>query len=160
MNVSEAIIAVRHRINDRDEVGLDNEEILSYLNSAIQYICQALATANAPVLVDDLTINSATATLPKNFIKLAGIFPTKITGNTIKLLDTPPQTIRYFTAYGWPDMNGEMPFEQDALNEVAVQMAAIYANNQQELDVSQDKALFGEFTTAILAAAGIGGNGA
>ena len=68
MNVSEALIEIRNKTNDRDEVGLDNEELLAYFNEAIQYISQYLAAANSPVLLQDMTISSATAQLPDNFI--------------------------------------------------------------------------------------------
>jgi len=154
VNVSEALIEIRNKTNDRDEVGLDNEELLAYFNEAIQYISQYLAAANCPVLLQDMTISSATATMPDNFIKLAGIFPVKITGNTVKLLETPPQTIRIYKGFDKAEMNGEVPLTNEALTRVAIRLAAIYVQNQQELDVTQDKGLLADMQNAIMAAVG------
>lgn len=159
MNVSEALIEIRNKTNDRDEVGLSNEELLAYFNEAIQYISQYLAAANTPVLLQDITITTATATLPDNFIKLAGIFPVKITGNTIALLDTPPQTIRFYAGFGRVDMNEEVPLVNEALIRVAIRLAAIYVQNQQELDVTQDKGLLNDLQNAIIAAVGVAQGG-
>ena len=153
MNVSEALIEIRNKINDRDVVGLVNEELLAYFNEAIQYISQYLAAANSPVLLQDMTISSATAQLPDNFIKLAGIFPVKITGNTVKVLE-PPQTIRFYAGFERADMNEEVPLNNEALIRVAIRLAAIYAQNQQELDITQDKGLLADFQNAIMAAVG------
>jgi len=154
MNVSEALIEIRNKINDRDEVGLANEEILAYFNEAIQFISQFLVSVDSPLMLQDLTINAATGTLPANFIKMAGIFPVKITGRTVKLLDSPPITLRYFGGFDRADMNEDVPLKNEALVRVAIRLAAIYANNQQELDVTQDKALLADLQNAILAAVG------
>ena len=155
MNVSEALIEIRNKINDRDEVGLANEEILAYFNEAIQYISQFLAAVNSPVLLQDLTISSAAGvTLPENYIKMAGIFPVKVTGRTAKPIGTPPITIRIFVGFGRADMNEDVPLANEALVRVAIRLAAVYANNQQELDITQDKALLSDLQNAILLAVG------
>lgn len=157
MNVSEALIDIRHKINDRDEVGLSNEEILAYFNEAIQFIAQYLAGINSPILLQDMTISSASGvTLPENFIKMAGIFPVKVTGRTAKPIGTPPVTIRMFVGFGRADMNEDVPIANEALIRVAIRLAAIYANNQQELDVTQDKVLLADLQNAIVAAVGGG----
>lgn len=159
MNVSEALIDIRHKINDRDEVGLSNEELLAYFNEAVQYISQFLISVNSPVMLKDLTINAATGTLPVDYIKMAGIFPVKVTGRSVKLLDTPPVTLRYFGVFDRAEMNEDVPLKNEALIRVAIRLAAIYANNQQELDITQDKALLADLQNAILSAVGQqGGN--
>ena len=45
-----------------------------------------------------------------------------------------------------------MPFSQLALNQVCIKLAAIYCQNQEAMDVSQDKALLSEINQAIVAA--------
>ena len=154
MNVSEALIEIRNKTNDRDEVGLDNEELLAYFNEAIQFISQYLAAANSPVLIHESTITTATVALPDNFIKLAGIYPVKSTGQQMKLLDTPPQVIRYYANIAKAEMNGDIPLYNEALIRVAIRLAAVYVQNQQELDITQDKGLVADFQQAIIAAVG------
>ena len=56
MLVDVAINQIRDKINDRDEVGLDDNEILSYLNEAIQYVSSFLVGAGSPLVINDLTL--------------------------------------------------------------------------------------------------------
>ena len=51
-------------------------------------------------------------------------------------------------------MNEEVPLNNEALIRVAIRLAAIYAQNQQELDITQDKGLLADFQNAIMAAVG------
>ena len=155
MNVSEALIAIRHKVNDRDEVGNSNEELLAYLNEAIQVVSQYMIAAGSPLLVEDMTIAQGASTqvaLPANFVKFCGTFPAKITGKTIQLLEDPPMKLRYFVSYPIVEMDGDMPFHHDELNQIAVRLACIYVSNQQELDVQQDQALLTEIQNSIIAA--------
>ncbi|MBR1494258.1 MAG: hypothetical protein IJ601_04335 [Acidaminococcaceae bacterium] len=156
MIVSEALIEIRNKINDRDEVGLSNEELLAYFNEAIQFISQYLTAADSPILIQEITVSTAGIPLPENFIKTAGIYPVKITGNTIQSMDETATTIRCYIGFGRADMNEEVPLHNEALTRVAIRLATIYANNQQELDITQDEKLLAEFQSAILSA--IGGN--
>ena len=52
------------------------------------------------------------------------------------------------------EMNGEVPLYNEALVRVAIRLAAVYVQNQQELDITQDKGLLADFQQAILAAIG------
>lgn len=152
MLVDEAIYQVRCKTNDRDEVGLDDIEILHYINEAIQFINAYLVGANSPILIKELLITEPSVLLPKNFVKTCGRFPARVTGNIIELWDEPPMKLRYFESYPNVDQGDDMPFDHDALNQVAIKLACIYANAQQQLDVSQDKTLLDEMTAAVSSA--------
>ena len=152
MNVREAIIQIRHIINDKDELELEEEELLMYLNKAIQYVASYLIQANSPYMVQDMTISTETAMLPDNFIKTAGNFPIKMTGNSLKWLDYEEGKtlkLRFFATCGLVELEDEMPFHHDALNQQTIQAASIYAMNQIEADISQDKALMDEVNAAL-----------
>lgn len=152
MQVGDAITELRNKTNDRDEVGLDDSELLSYLNEAVQYVCAYLIGGNSPLFLHNMTISTVTATLPHNFVRTAGNFPIKITGNIIELLDDPPLNLRYFTSNNILLIDDDMPFTQDALNQISIKLATIYVNNQEQLDVSQDSNLLQSINTAIVAA--------
>jgi hypothetical protein len=47
------------------------------------------------------------------------------------------------------ELDDEMPFHHDALNQQTIQAASIYAMNQIEADISQDKALMDEVNAAL-----------
>ena len=53
------------------------------------------------------------------------------------------------------DATGDMPFVHDVLNDITVRLATLFALNQNEYDVSQDKALLDEVRQAV--AQGMGG---
>ena len=155
MDVTRAVEEVRLKTNDRDGVGMDDQEILSYLNEAIQCICGYMVAAGSPLLVMDLNIEEGgnmEIDVPKNFLKFCGTFPVRITGNKIKLLDEPPIKLRYFASYPTVEMNDNMPFLHDELNQIAIRLACIYVNNQEELNVQQDQGLLTEIQNSILAA--------
>ena len=82
MLVTQAIQEIRNKINDRDCVGLDDSELLSYLNEAIQQISSYLISVNSPTMIKELTIEDENEIeLPQNFVKTAGNYPLKITAN-------------------------------------------------------------------------------
>ena len=152
MNVSEALTDIRRKIWDNDNVTMTNDALLKCLNEAIQYVASYLIRENSPLLVNDLTISTATVTLPDNFVKTAGLYPVKITGTTLKWLDYEAGKtlkMRYFATCSEVAADGVMPFVHDALNQIIIKLAAIYALNQMEADISQDKALLDEINAAL-----------
>lgn len=156
MLVSEALTEIRNKINDRDEVGLDDSELLSYLNEAVQYICGQMIQCGCSDLATEILIETPTATLPSNFSMFCGYYPIKRTGLTIELLDDPPLKIRYFASYGILGESDTMPFNHLGLIQMAIKLACVYANAQQKLDISADKALQQELTQVIASSMGVG----
>lgn len=154
MKVEVALSEVRNKTNDRDEIGLGDEEVLSYLNEAIQYVSAYLIAANSPLMVKVLEIRGKEADLPQGFVRFVGLQPIKVTGTEIELLDEPPVKLRYFANPSYVMFNDDMPFDNVALNQVAIKLASIYVNAQQRLDVQQDKALLDEINGAIAGAIG------
>lgn len=152
MKVEEALYAIRNKINDRDEIGLDDDEILSYLNEALQYISAYMISVNSPLLTKSETINSKTFELPTNFVRFAGMFPVKVEGRIGELLESAPVNVKYFLSIDEVKSTSNMPFTQLALNQVAIKLACIYAQNQQGLNVQQDKVLLDEINGAIAGA--------
>lgn len=164
MNVSEALADIRFKIHDTDVIEMTNEELLICLNEAIQYVASYLIGANSPAIVANMIVSEEETTLPVNFVKTAGVFPIVVTGNTMRWLDYEEgQTmkLRYFASCEPVLETDEMPFKHDALNQITIKLAAIYAGNQLEAEVSQDKALLDEINAAIAQAAfGVAGGGA
>ena len=152
MNVSDALADIRFKIHDTDTIEMTDTELLTCLNEAIQYVGSYLCGANSPISVIDLVMNTETITLPSNFVKTVGIYPLRITGNTIQWLDYTAGDsikIRYFATPAKVTAESTMPFQHDALNQITIKLAAIYAGNQLEAEISQDKALLDEINTLL-----------
>ena len=151
MKVETALYEIRNKINDRDEIGLDDDELLSYLNEALQYISSYLVSANSPLMIKKLDIEAETSTLPDDFVRFVGLQPVKITGKEVEALELPIKA-RYFANVKQVGIADNMPFTQLALNQVAIKLASIYAQNQQGLNVQQDKVLLDELNASIASA--------
>ena len=99
-----------------------------------------------------MTVSTETASLPDNFVKTAGMYPIKVTGNTLKWLDYEPGKtlkLRYFASCTPVTATGVMPFTQAALHQIIIKVAAIYAGNELEADITQDKVLSDEESAAL-----------
>ena len=152
MYVTEALKDLRFKIHEKDIITMTEDEVVNCLNEAIQYVSAFLISRNSPILVDDITIDEAEITLPENFVKTAGLFPVKISGNKMKWLDYEAGSsinVRYFASCPAVTVNDEMPFSHDALNQIVIKLAAIYCGNQLESEISQDKALLDEINAAL-----------
>lgn len=145
MLVKAIIQDIRNRINDKEGVGdFDDDEIVSYINQAINYIGLYFVSSGNPIAVKDIVIRNGD-TLPNDYVKACGILPIKITGKTIKFLDAGVKdyTMKYF--YKAPNITGtedeEMPYDDALTNNVIVTLTVILLMNQQRLNVSQDQGL-------------------
>lgn len=145
MLVKAIIQDIRNRINDKEGVGdFDDDEIVSYINQAINYIGLYFVSSCNPIAIKDVVIKNGD-TLPSDYIKACGVLPIKITGKTIKFLDTSTKdyTMKYF--YKAPNIAGteneEMPYDDAVTNNVIVTLTVILLMNQQRLNVSQDQGL-------------------
>lgn len=167
MYVTEALQDLRFKIHDKDVIEMTDDELINCLNEALQYVSAFLIGRNCPVVVKDIEVSDEETTLPENFVKTAGIFPVKITGNTMKWLEyeepdegseeKPFIKIRYFATCPAVTINDEMPFAHDGLNQITIKLAAIYCGNQLESEISQDKALLDEVNAALASTVGMGG---
>lgn len=167
MYVSEALQDLRFKIHDKDIIEMTDDELINCLNEAIQYVSAFLIGRNSAIMVKDMEISDEETTLPENFVKTAGIFPVKITGNKMRWLEyeepeeeseeKPFIKVRYFATCPAITINDDMPFAHDALNQTTIKLAAIYCGNQLESDIGQDKALLDEINAALASTIGIGG---
>lgn len=155
MQVEEAIAKLKAAGHDiSDEYSTD--DCIGFLNTAVQEICHQLATGKSPQMVKEITLHDSES-LPVDYIISCGNYPIKTTGQTVTFVDPSIDTLRfrYFATKPQMDATGDMPFVHDALNDIAVRLATLFALNQNEYDVSQDKALLDEVRQAV--AQGMGG---
>lgn len=149
MLVSEAILDIRDKVNDKDVIEYTDEELLTNLKEAIQYVGAFLVTAKSPLTVDEFVAEEEEFKVPKNFASTAGVYPIKITGNKGVLLDEPPMKIRYFSTYGDLRYEDDMPYNHAGLWQIIIKLASIYALNRNEFNIQQDKALLDEVNAQL-----------
>ena len=147
MQVEKAIARLKaagHDISDE----YSTEDCIGFLNTAVQEICHQLATGKSPQMVKEITLHDSES-LPPDYIISCGNYPIKVTGQAVTFTDPDIDTLRFM------DATGDMPFVHEVLNDITVRLATLFALNQNEYDVSQDKALLDEVRQAV--AQGMGG---
>lgn len=157
MLVSEAISLLKERINDNFDTGFKDETLISYINDAITYLSSALISRNDPLLVREVYVDYKGIDTPKNFVRFAGSYPIRVTGNKMLLLT--PRIGLYARYFYMPDMveeeTDELPFkDNDTYDMLIIRLACIYALNQHEYNVQQDEALRNEIDGLISTALG------
>lgn len=150
MKVEKAVATIKAATHDiSDEYSTD--ECIGFLNTAVQQISHLLIAGKSPQMVREIKIHNL-EDLPDDFVKTAGTYPIRITGQKMAFLDEMMDEIRfrYFaTKKQITDIAEEMPFIYEQLNDVAVKSAVLLSLNQNEYDISQDKALADEMKQVL-----------
>ena len=152
---------VRSLINDEQATGFTDvtgstleapdgtTELLNYLDRAVDEYSKRQAAAGDLRLLKTMTV-SGTVNLPTDYLMLCGSAPVNVSGGQVSYYgDETVMPVRYFarlpyvstyvSSYG---ENATLPYQRD--QEITIcAMAAIYALNKHEYNVSQDLMLLG-----------------
>lgn len=158
MKVQDAIRQIKVSTHDAlDEYS--EPHCLDFLNRAITQVASLLSAGGYFPMVKEITLEDGSY-LPHNFMKACGAYPIKITNNRIEIIDDDEFEIR-FRYFACPEKltkdTLDMPFSNDAINEVVVSLATMFALNENEFDIQQDTALMQTLQQAVAAGFGYGG---
>lgn len=142
MLVSEMIQIIRNRLNDREGVGdFEDDQLIDYLNQAINYISSYLVTTMNPLMVKSITLANGDE-LPEDFVKTCGNFPMLVEGRTVELFNPKkPLDVKYYFQLPQVEMEDEFPLKDLQSANLAIQLTVIFCMNQQRIDISQDQAI-------------------
>lgn len=154
MKVIDAIEQVRKRANDEFSTGYSDTVLLGYLNDGINFLSSVLIDRLDPILTKTQLITRAGPNqVPKNFLKTAGGFPVKKSGDQFEIIDgSAAVTIKYFYTAPNVTLGDELPFQHDLYDMIIVRLAVVYALNQHEFDVTQDQGLIDRLNEVITSA--------
>ena len=156
MTRKEILAMVRKLIADEQATGFTEggnleepegtQELENYLNRAVDEYSKRQAGLKDVRLMKEAEVKNGDK-LPDDYLAFCGAMPVRVLGNKIKfyVASTNPILVRYLarlpyvTDYG---ENDELPYEEDQSIAISA-LAAIYALNKQEANVSQDLALLG-----------------
>lgn len=98
MTAIQFLAILRPRIGDSGKATYDDDELLGYLNDAIEQLSVERITAKDPVMITEAKITPGTTAVPDGFVCFAGQFPVYFAGGKIVSLDgeTKERTVRYF----------------------------------------------------------------
>lgn len=128
------------------------QELITYLDRAVDEYCKTQAARGDRRLLKVMTVSSGSI-LPSDYIALCGSAPINISGKVITFYgDENIMPVRYFARLPYVSDTGltsSLPYEHD--QEMAIcALAAIYALNKHEFNVSQDLMLLGYGTSGAV----------
>ena len=155
MTKKQILAMVRKLINDEQATGFTEggnleepegtQELLNYLDRAVDEYSKERANLKDSRLLKYITINNGDK-VPADFLGFAGAIPVKIRGGVMNwLADEYSCEVAYFARLPYVTSysdNEELPYENDQRIKITA-LAAIYALNKQEFNVSQDLQLMG-----------------
>lgn len=148
MDLTEAYAEFKYILHDVN--GEYNEQAFLYrLNSALHYTAVLLMNAGSPLLVKEADMADG-EDVPSDFVRTVGLYPVALTGRTLSYIDgSTSMKVRYYAEPARiTSTSGAMPFALDSLNDFVVRVAAMFALNRNEFDITQDKGLMTDFQTA------------
>ena len=153
MTRAEMISLVRRHISDEQATGFTEEgnleepggvvELLDFLDRAVDTYSKRRADAGDITLLKRISVSNMTK-LPDDFIKFAGNVPLEVVIDHVEFYGRSESVpVKYFarlpyvTAY---EDDEDLPYAHDQAMSIAA-LAAIYALNKHEFNVSQDLTL-------------------
>ena len=157
MTRKEMLAMVRKLIADEQATGFTEggnleepegtQELENYLNRAVDEYSKAQATKRDVRLMKTMTVANG-GKLPDDYLAFCGVVPVTVNGKIVNyynpaLASTMPirylARLPYVTAYS---ETATLPYDQDQAIAIC-SLAAVYALNKHEADVTQDLALLG-----------------
>jgi len=143
MLVSELLskAAVKDRLSDTLDTGYEDNELLAYLNDAINVIWNFLISSNYYECIGDITFTVSSTELPSDWYKVTNQAPIIINGSTATVYGVLPLTVRYYKrAPQLTALTDTMPFKNDAISNIAAQLLVVLAmtNHGYNMDTERD----------------------
>lgn len=155
MTQKQLVALVRKLIADEQATGFTEggnleepegtQELINYLDRAVDVYSQRQASAGDIRFMKQATITEG-GSLPNDFMMFCGVVPVTVDGGTTKFYgSTGTMPIRYFARLPYVSSYGEedaLPYDHE-YEIVLAALAAIYALNKHEYNVSQHLTLLG-----------------
>lgn len=149
MTVAELLnqTVVQTRLSDSLETGYTNEELVAYLNDAINYIWHVLIAHKYYEVIGDVTLTEAETDLPDDLYKITNQAPVIIRNNKLECYGDLPMTIRYYKEPPLlKDQSSEIPLENWGLLDLATQIMIVLAMSNHGFDMQTES----DFAQAIV----------
>lgn len=153
MTQSEMLAMVRKLISDEQATGFTDggnleepegtQELLNYLDRAVDEYSKRQAAAFDIRLQKTMRVTN-NMSIPSDFLAFCGVVPLSVeSGKFTYYGEAPSLPVKYFARLPYVSRNeGTLPYDED--QEIAIAaLAAIYALNKHEFNVSQDLLLLG-----------------
>lgn len=127
------------------------DRVIDFLNTSLLQVSALLAANKYPPIVQTIELEDGDD-LPQNYLYSCGTYPIRITNGKVEFLDDSMETIRfrYFKNIGKVVKTSDnMPFTNDAINEVVIKGAVLLALNENAVQIGQDSQLVTALQQAV-----------
>ena len=139
--------AVQERLSDSLETGYNTEELVAYLNDAINFIWHVLVTHKYYEVIGDITLTERETELPDDFYKFTNEAPCIVRADTIECYGDLPETLRYYKkAPEIKNKSSNIPLNNWGLLNLATQIMIILAMSNHGFDMQTES----DFAQAII----------
>lgn len=135
------LAAVKNRLSDSLETGYEDDEIVAYINDAINFVWMFGIDRSYYECIGDHEFTQEEENLPEDWYKATNQAPLMEMGGKAKFYGKLPYKVRYFKMPKLiKTLDDEMPFKNTGLNNIVSQMVIILAmsNHEFNMDVEQD----------------------
>lgn len=138
--------AVQDRLSDSLETGYNTNELIAYLNDAVNFIWHVLINKKYFEVIGDLTLTEKSTAMPDDWYKVSNMAPIIPREGAIECYGDLPQTVRY---YKKPPLieneESEIPLQNWGLLDLAVQIMIVLAMSNHGFDMQTES----DFAQAI-----------
>lgn len=146
----EALLSdIRNRISDSDKLTYSEDELISYINTIIDFLNHFLINQNSQEMIKEITVSNGSA-VPDDWVRSVGSYPIYITQDIFSTYDESAElTVRYFALKPHVSaITDTLPFKPK-YESILAQGAALHAANTDGYDISQDKGLLKDLLDVI-----------
>lgn len=138
--------AVQDRLSDSLETGYNTNELIAYLNDAMNFVWHVLISRGYYEVVEDMTLTTQRTPIPADWYKVSNQAPIVPRDGYIECYGTLPVQIRYYKmAPILNSENDEMPLKNEGLLDLIVQILIVLAMSNHGFDMQMES----DFAQAI-----------
>ena len=138
--------AVKERLSDSLDSGYTTEEMIAYLNDALDFVWHVLIKNGYYECVGDLTLTAKETNLPHDFYKATNQAPVYVKGNKLVCYGVLPYTLRYYKEIQFMKTENDiLPLNNDGLLNIVTQILIILAMSNHGFDMQMES----DFVQAI-----------
>lgn len=133
--------ALRNRLSDSLETGYDDDELIAYINDAINFVWHVLIDNNYYEVIGDTTFTKEINEVPEDWYRATNQAPLLVRNNKVEVYGTIPYPVRYYRKPQFVSKTtDELPFKNEAFSNILAQLTVISAmsNHEFNMDVEQD----------------------
>lgn len=133
--------ALRDRLSDNLQSGYEDQELIAYINDAINFIWNVLINNNYYEVIADKVFTEKVNPIPEDWYKVTSQAPLVVHEDHIEVYGKLPLKIRYYTKPKFVSKTTDtMPFKNEGFSNIAAQLVIILAmsNHGFNMDVEQD----------------------